>query len=266
MARMIDGFTTSAKAAAVKADKTSASKNPLGYTQKQLEEIREKASRSPYYNSDRLTPLSGSPNDGKIVAEISSAFDKLTKSPSSSSGSLGGGGYAGGGGSTTSNDPYQGVIDMIRETAQANNEWSAAQAQKQMDFQERMSSTAHQREVADLQAAGLNPVLSAGGSGASTPSGAMGDTDTSNTRLLAEVSMEAIAAMASTASGVAGIAKKVAGKDNSFLGKLTSIYANNKLAKKVIDSTLGVGSKVASYAISRKLVSTVAKAAVKAAL
>lgn len=87
------------------------------------------------------------------------------------------------------------VYTRLKSISDANNAWSAAQAQKQMDFQkesadtamkfnhdeaelsrlwqERMSNTAHQREIKDLQAAGLNPVLSAmGGSGAPVTSGA----------------------------------------------------------------------------------------------
>ncbi|WNK13401.1 MAG: DNA pilot protein [Microvirus sp.] len=53
------------------------------------------------------------------------------------------------------------------------NQASARQARYQRDWEERMSGTAHQREVKDLTAAGLNPILSGmGGSGSSTPSGA----------------------------------------------------------------------------------------------
>lgn len=82
---------------------------------------------------------------------------------------------------------------------------SIKMAREQMDFQRKMSNTAHRRQVRDLKKAGLNPILSAN-SGASSPGGAMG-TAQNISGAGAERSIAAAQAMASISNLEANTAK-----------------------------------------------------------
>lgn len=63
-----------------------------------------------------------------------------------------------------------GVINSMSQGS--TNKANEMMGLEQMNWQKMMSDSAHTREVQDLKNAGLNPILSAGGGGASTPSGA----------------------------------------------------------------------------------------------
>lgn len=61
------------------------------------------------------------------------------------------------------------------------NKHAKRQAEQQRSWEERMSNTAHQREVEDLRKAGINPLMTAtGGNGASTPNSAIAQTFMAN--------------------------------------------------------------------------------------
>lgn len=102
-----------------------------------------------------------------------------------------------------------------------NQKFNAQEAQKNRDFQERMSNTAYQRAKADMEAAGINAqmALGNGANSASTPGGA-------------------------TASGAIGAGNSIENPMNS-IAQLTNSAANFISANKNIQANKTIAKNVA---------------------
>lgn len=155
---------------------------------------------------------------------------------------------------------FEGLAQMLYRISEANSAWSRqeaadlrnwqegmfklqsdfnlSEAAKNRDWQQMMSNTAHQREIADLKAAGLNPVLSAmNGNGAAVtsgatasataPSGAMGTRDTSASGAIVSLLSSMVAAQTQLANqAVSAYSNQaIADKNNSTSELISRIQA-----------------------------------------
>lgn len=106
-------------------------------------------------------------------------------------------------------------------TLNEQNKFNAQQAQLDRDFQERMSSTAYQRAVADMKMAGLNPVLAYQQGSASSPAGSS----------------------ARSGSGGSPSGSRYGGNDRSGVGTISNIA-------KVISGLIGASASTTAAGIS----------------
>lgn len=130
------------------------------------------------------------------------------------------------------------AMNFEADQADILRRWQEAQNQKAMDYNTQMSNTAYQRAVADLQAAGLNPIL-AYAHPASSPSGF--------TSSGMAASGKAVSGSAASGPAASGVQPNVRGQINELSGAVSDILG-------------GLGSVTSSAGDLIRLFATVATA------
>jgi hypothetical protein len=136
-------------------------------------------------------------------------FDSITSGLTSA--------FSGGGGSGGS-----GILSSALGLASAErtNQQQVGLSREQMDFQRNMSNTAYQRAMADMKAAGLNPMLAYQQGGASVPGGAMAK--------LIDPWSSAVSAGTATAQTASNVSKQ-----SAEVGRITQEIRNLKAGEKL---------------------------------
>lgn len=132
--------------------------------------------------------------------------------------------------------------------AERRNKQQIAAARDQMAFQERMSSSAHQRQMSDLRSAGLNPILSGKYGGSSTPTGAMPKLENSFEKVMQAMQLQAqteqALANASSAQSVADINKE----DLAWIKDHNEKFPNAKVSR--LSLTTGFSKQLGTLSMS----------------
>lgn len=129
-----------------------------------------------------------------------------------------------------------GALDSSQERGYAEdrqdsaNQYSSAQALANREFQERMSNTSYQRGMADMRAAGLNPMLAFSQGGASVPSGSMASypTGAGPSHLSAAASMRSADAAGISSAAQAQQAETAQNIGDATIRKIGQEIANMK--------------------------------------